>query len=32
MKAIASPMGYQIEAPPLHLRLFASPVPGFGQR
>ncbi|WP_096696656.1 GMC family oxidoreductase [Polaromonas sp. AER18D-145] len=31
-QAIDGPMGYKLEAPPLHPIIFASTVPGFGQR
>ncbi|MGH8848810.1 MAG: GMC family oxidoreductase N-terminal domain-containing protein, partial [Polaromonas sp.] len=30
-QAIGGPMGYKLEAPPLHPVIFASTVPGFGQ-
>jgi choline dehydrogenase-like flavoprotein len=30
--AVDGPMGYKLEAPPLHPLIFASTVPGFGQR
>jgi choline dehydrogenase-like flavoprotein len=31
-QAVDGPMGYKLEAPPLHRLIFASTVPGFGQR